>query len=342
MTPRVTVLIDTYNYGRFIEEAIDSVVSEDFSEEELEILVVDDGSTDDTEERVKKYGERLRYFYKSNGGQASAFNFGFANARGEIVALLDADDRYQKGKLSRIVREFERCPQAVLLVHSRIELNTNTGESRQMAIEAFEGFLPGDRRAALAYELPPTSCIAFRRATFANIFPMPESIKLQADAYLGILGVLLGDVILLPEALSLYRIHGGNLYFTATPSKSRERRLCHIATFASVLEAARGWTKLHAELTVLADLGWFFERWALVFEQFRFEVNTPGRWEYFIHLLRQNKLRSDVQTRKFTIMNYLTAISALVLEYRSVPSYREKMAQTVSERFRRFMRSSSH
>src|SRR6266852_114001 len=95
----ITVLIDTYNYGHFIEEAIESVLSQDFPSEKMEILVVDDGSTDDTAERVRKYGERVKYLYKDNGGQASAFNYGSARARGEYVALLDADDYWLPGKL---------------------------------------------------------------------------------------------------------------------------------------------------------------------------------------------------------------------------------------------------
>src|SRR6266436_367397 len=83
----ITVLITTHNYGHFIEHAIDSVLSQDFPLEQVQILVVDDGSIDDTRDRVKKYGSRVEYFYKPNGGQASALNFGFAHARGEIGGL---------------------------------------------------------------------------------------------------------------------------------------------------------------------------------------------------------------------------------------------------------------
>src|ERR1700692_4536840 len=97
--PLVTVLIDTYNYGRYIEEAVGSVLAQDFPTEQREILVVDDGSTDDTEERLRRFGDSINYLRKPNGGQASAFNFGLESARGEIVAFLDADDYWLPRKL---------------------------------------------------------------------------------------------------------------------------------------------------------------------------------------------------------------------------------------------------
>src|SRR5882757_4359162 len=113
--PLVTALIDTYNYGRFVEEAIDSVLAQDYPNDRLEILVVDDGSTDDTAERVRKYGSRIRYIHKPNGGQASAFNFGFERARGDIIAFLDADDYWLPGKLSRVADAFEQNPSVGLV-----------------------------------------------------------------------------------------------------------------------------------------------------------------------------------------------------------------------------------
>jgi len=90
--PFFSVLIDTYNYGEYIEEAVSSALAQDFPTEEREILVVDDGSTVNTKERLRKFGETIRYLRKANGGQASAFHFGFEHARGEVIALL-ADRR---------------------------------------------------------------------------------------------------------------------------------------------------------------------------------------------------------------------------------------------------------
>ena len=76
--PNVTVLIDTYNHERFIERAIASVLEQDMPMDGVEILVVDDGSTDRTPEIVRRFEPRVRLIRKPNGGQASAFNLGFA------------------------------------------------------------------------------------------------------------------------------------------------------------------------------------------------------------------------------------------------------------------------
>jgi glycosyltransferase involved in cell wall biosynthesis len=95
-------LIDTYNHERFIEEAIQSVLSQDFPAAEREILVVDDGSRDRTPEILAKFGSQIRILHKTNGGQASAFNYGIPQCRGELIAFLDADDWLVPDKLTRV------------------------------------------------------------------------------------------------------------------------------------------------------------------------------------------------------------------------------------------------
>src|SRR5437867_4724210 len=98
--PFVSVLIDTYNHERFIEQAIVSVLEQDFPAADREIIVVDDGSTDGTPEIVKKFEPRVRLLRKENGGQASAFNAGIPECQGEIVAFLDGDDWWAPNKLT--------------------------------------------------------------------------------------------------------------------------------------------------------------------------------------------------------------------------------------------------
>src|SRR5260370_33714325 len=106
----VSVLIDTYNHERFIEQAIVSVLEQDFPDAEREIIVVDEGSTDGTSEIVKKFEPRVRLLRKMNGGQASAFNAGIPECKGEIVSFLDGDDWWAPGKLQAVAAALCREP----------------------------------------------------------------------------------------------------------------------------------------------------------------------------------------------------------------------------------------
>src|ERR1700722_4203120 len=120
--PFVTVLIDTYNHAGFIAEAIESVLQQDFSGESMEILVVDDGSSDGTAEVVGKFAPRVRLISKANGGQASAFNAGIPEARGKIVAFLDGDDWWAAGKLEKVLAAFGDDPRVGLVGHGFTEM----------------------------------------------------------------------------------------------------------------------------------------------------------------------------------------------------------------------------
>jgi glycosyltransferase involved in cell wall biosynthesis len=89
MKPLITALVDTYNHERYIEQALVSVLEQGLSAAELEIVVVDDGSTDNTASNIQKFGPRVKHLRKKNGGQASALNAGYAESQGWFLKSKD-------------------------------------------------------------------------------------------------------------------------------------------------------------------------------------------------------------------------------------------------------------
>ena len=89
-SPLVSILINNYNYAQYLSQAIDSALGQTYTN--TEIIVVDDGSTDNSREIINSYGNQIISVLKENGGQASAINAGFAASKGDIICLLDADD----------------------------------------------------------------------------------------------------------------------------------------------------------------------------------------------------------------------------------------------------------
>jgi len=226
--PLVSVLIDTYNYGHFIGEAIDSVLGQDFPMERVEIVVVDDGSTDGTRELVqRKYGSKVRYVYKGNGGQASAFNAGFAEMRGEIVAFLDADDWWAEGKLKRVVDALEANPEIAAVGHGYYKFREDTQEA-SACLPGTSGTLsiatPKGMGAALtAWGFLVTSALTVRRKVIEWIRPLPEEMVFMADTAVQAAGILMGAMIL-DEPLLYYRHHSQNLYVVDGENREKLRR----------------------------------------------------------------------------------------------------------------------
>ena len=110
-TPLISVLIDTYNHERFLEQAIVSVLEQNFPASEMEIVVVDDGSTDSTPSIVEKFLPRLRYIRKKNGGQASAFNVAIPELRARSSHFLTATIGGRTGNYPSSQKHFKRIPE---------------------------------------------------------------------------------------------------------------------------------------------------------------------------------------------------------------------------------------
>src|ERR1700746_342123 len=119
--PFFSVLIDTYNHERFIEQAILSVLAQDVAEGEREIIGVDDGSTDRTAEIVRRFEPRVRLIRKTNGGQASAFNAGIPACSGVGIACLDGDDWWAPEKLRTVAEVFATDDAIGVIGHGIVE-----------------------------------------------------------------------------------------------------------------------------------------------------------------------------------------------------------------------------
>lgn len=111
--PLVSIITPSYNQGEFIRDTIESVLNQDYKN--IEYIVVDGGSTDNTLEILKEYKDRLVYVSETDNGQSDAINKGFRMAKGEIVAWLNSDDVYEPGCITRAVQEFNQNPNAALV-----------------------------------------------------------------------------------------------------------------------------------------------------------------------------------------------------------------------------------
>ena len=313
--PYFTVLIDAYNYGRYVEEAVSSVLAQDFPREEREILVVDDGSTDDTAARLRKLGSAIRYLYKSNGGQASAFNYGFANARGEVIALLDADDVWLPEKLSRTYEAFQQNPAAGMAYHRLYRWDGANGTEADRYFTAVSGFVPESRSALLQYPMASTSCIAFRRASVEKLLPVPEVLRSQADAFLTALIIFVAPVVAVRDYLGKYRLHATNLFQTTAAKPSREQIQHRTAMRTALLAEIQKWLHRSGHDLRSADLRAYFAQWKRAQEHDGFLLEAPGRWKYFRHLLGYPWTYGEIMTWRHRVYSYMRACSALVLGY---------------------------
>jgi len=313
--PQVSVVIDTYNYGRFVEEAIESVLSQDFPAERMELLVIDDGSTDDTGERVKKYGSNLKYFWKPNGGQASAFNFAFAKARGDIISLLDGDDYWFKDKLSSIVAEFNKNSEAGVVYHPLREYYQQTGEFRDPHFIPISGFVPSRIDQVILYNGVMTSS-SFRRKVLQQLLPIPEGLVIQADAYIGSLAMFLAPVVAIDRPLGIYRFHGKNLYYKAAADTETTRLRRRIETRREIVKGMTAWFESNGYDIKRPEIRTALLRWVILSDRDEFELSPPGRIKFFRHLLKSYKYNGKLMTARIRVVNYVNAIGALFLGYK--------------------------
>lgn len=213
----IDIVISNHDYGAFVTDAVESACGQ--SLRGVNVVVVDDGSTDDSRKRLAAYEDRVELVLQENGGQASALNAGLERCRGDAVIFLDADDVLKPDAAARVAAAFA-ADREVAKVQFRMDVIDAEGSQTGEVKPAPHLPLPsGDlRRAELAFPFDlawlPTSGNAFRTEPLRTILPIPEREYpiCGADWYLVHLMTLLGPVVSLEEVCASYRVHGRNRY----------------------------------------------------------------------------------------------------------------------------------
>jgi glycosyltransferase involved in cell wall biosynthesis len=320
--PHATALIGTYNQGRFLAEAIESVLSQDFPAAEMEVLLVDDGSTDAAPEIAARYSDRVRYIRKANGGQASVFNLGFAEARGEIIAMLDGDDVWLPGKLRAMVEEFERHPEAGLVYHPYQIWDPVKGLCFNTEFHPVSGFVPDRLADLLTYGDFGTCGMALRKAALQRILPVPETLAVYADLYIVCLMIFVAPVAARAEHLTRYRQHENNLTSFTSADRARQQRRWNC--YAEGMAQVRAWLARNGFDAGKPEIAAFLRHQELGGIAMRFELDPPGRAAYFRYLREHARVHRTLWTPGYRAFQWTTSLAALALGYRRYEALRAK------------------
>ena len=211
-TPRFSVIVTNYNYAGYLQAAVESVLAQ--TVRDFEVIVVDDGSTDGSQaviERLCKADRRVRACFQPNSGQAGAFNRGFAECRGRIICLMDADDLWMPHKLERVGRAFSEARGAALVQHQMLVLRPGRKYCPRYRETLISGIVLDKIARLREFDyFVPTSGLALPRSVVKKISPIPGHLRICADAYVTRAAMAHGRLHSIDVPLAHYRVHGNN------------------------------------------------------------------------------------------------------------------------------------
>jgi len=215
----VSVLINNYNYGQYLEECIDSLLNQTYKN--IEIIVYDDGSADDSLQVLSKYKDKItiisnpNYGYLPNQNQANAIYQAFLKSNGDIICLLDSDDAFNRDKVFKVINFFEFNPKVNVVQNRLIEMNkegilSNITRPVLKMVNNYKEYIFSSND--LFHLFVPTSGLSLKREIFEEIFPLQEDLLsyIWADIRIMLNAVLIGKIGVIDEPLTHYRIHGKN------------------------------------------------------------------------------------------------------------------------------------
>jgi len=208
--PKISVVITCYNYAQYVAGAIDCALAQSYPNKE--VVVVNDGSTDDSLSIISRYEGRITLIDQANQGSIAAYNHGFAGSSGDIVIFLDADDRLEPQALTRVA---EHWSPACAKVQYDLRIIDSEGKDLGRKFCNFDASYDAARvreafRLTGTYRWPVTVGNAYSRWFVAHIFPL--SVDHGPDGTLNTVAPVYGDVVTVPEVLGAYRIHSSNMW----------------------------------------------------------------------------------------------------------------------------------
>ncbi|MDB5847639.1 MAG: hypothetical protein JWP29_1391 [Rhodoferax sp.] len=218
----VSIVIPCYNYAEYVRRAIESALAQCWPL--VEVVVIDDGSTDDSASVIAGFGERIRAVRQANAGHVAAFNHGFAISTGEIVIFLDADDLLHPGA-ARAAAEAWRPTTAKLQYN--LDLIDGDGASLGRQCCAFpQGYDTAAIHSEFArcntYMWPVCTGNAYGRAFLGKV--MPLTVRMAPDGFLNTVAPLFGEVLTQSASLGSYRVHQANQSYHGAGTTGVEQR----------------------------------------------------------------------------------------------------------------------
>lgn len=218
--PLVSVIIPTYNGERFIRETIDSALAQTISD--LEIIVINDGSTDSTPAILESYGSRIKVIHQDNGGVASARNAGIEAASGNWVALLDHDDLWDSTKLQKQLDFVQEHPQyAMIYAKANQSLYENGNSIFKKQIGSFPESPCSIQESLYFGNFIPALTVMVRREVFCQIGSFDVNLQPSDDWDMWLRISRVYPIGFLPEVVAKFRLHDSSFHRCNLPAMAR-------------------------------------------------------------------------------------------------------------------------
>jgi glycosyltransferase involved in cell wall biosynthesis len=207
--PLVSLVIPSYNHGRYLGAAIESVLAQDYPY--VELIVIDDGSTDDSPEILRQYGTRFHWEVQANQGQVATMNRAWNQSRGDILGYLSADDLLLPGAVSASVTCLRQNPDAVLAYCDFNLIDPDGALVRRVRTPEFDY-----REMVTKMICPPGPGAFFRRTAFEKVGGWHTGFRQNLDYEYWLRLALHGRFVRIPRVLAAYRVHPTSQSFAST------------------------------------------------------------------------------------------------------------------------------